>query len=107
MNTDDVQLPHLETFSKAAELGSFTGAAKALGLSQAAISQRIHALEKSLSKSLFDRGGGRVMLTNAGRQLHGYVLQILDLHRAARREVTDRDLKVARRNRSNVGGAKL
>jgi DNA-binding transcriptional LysR family regulator len=94
MNTDDIQLPHLETFSKAAELGSFTGAAKALCLTQAAVSQRIHALEKSLDKSLFDRRGGRVMLTEAGRQLHAYVLQILDLHRAARREITGHDLEV-------------
>ncbi|MCP5804346.1 LysR family transcriptional regulator, partial [Klebsiella pneumoniae] len=62
--------------------------AKAMGLTQAAVSQRIHALEKSLGKSLFDRRGGRVMLTDAGRQLHAYVLQILDLHRAARREIT-------------------
>ena len=35
--TDDL-LPHLETFLEAAELGSFTGAARKLGLTQAAIS---------------------------------------------------------------------
>ena len=34
MNTE--QLPHLETFAKAAEAGSFTAAARALGLTQAA-----------------------------------------------------------------------
>lgn len=67
MNPEDVPLPHLETFSKAAELSNFTGAAKGLGLTQAAVSQRIRALEKSLGKSLFDRMGGRVLLTEAGR----------------------------------------
>ena len=36
----DEQLPHLETFARAAELASFTAAGKALGLSQAAVSQR-------------------------------------------------------------------
>jgi DNA-binding transcriptional LysR family regulator len=83
-----VQLPHLETFLKAAEVSSFTGAAKALGLTQAAVSQRIQFLEKALGKSLFERRGGRVLLTEAGRKLYQYVLRILDLHRQARSEIT-------------------
>jgi DNA-binding transcriptional LysR family regulator len=82
-----VQLPHLESFTNAAELSSFTGAAKALGLSQAAISQRIHALEKTVGKPLFQRRGGRVLLTAAGQTLYDYAQRILDLHREARREV--------------------
>ena len=65
----DGQLPHLETFARAAEAGSFTVAAKALGLTQAAVSQRIQALEKALDLSLFHRQGGRVLLTDAGRTL--------------------------------------
>ncbi len=88
MVSEPIQLPHLETFTKAAELSSFTGAAKALGLTQAAVSQRIQSLERTLDKSLFDRRGGRVLLTDAGRQLHAYVLRILELHREARKEIT-------------------
>src|SRR5262249_11819818 len=42
------QLPYLETFALAAELGNFTAAARALGLTQAAVSQRVHALEQEL-----------------------------------------------------------
>jgi DNA-binding transcriptional LysR family regulator len=38
-------LPYLETFAKAAELSCFTAAARALGLTQAAVSQRVHALD--------------------------------------------------------------
>ena len=45
---EDLQIPHLPTFSKAAELSSFTGAAKALGMTQATVSQRVQALEKAL-----------------------------------------------------------
>jgi LysR family transcriptional regulator, low CO2-responsive transcriptional regulator len=86
----DDQLPHLETFARAAELSSFTAAAHALKLTQAAVSQRIHALEDSLEVSLFQRRGGRVLLTEAGRRLHTYALRILDLHRQARAEVTGR-----------------
>lgn len=95
MESEDVQLPHLETFSKAAELSSFTAAAKALGLSQAAVSQRIQALEKTLRKSLFQRRGGRVMLTEAGKTLYTYAQQILDFHRKARSEITGQDAPVA------------
>jgi DNA-binding transcriptional LysR family regulator len=63
-------------------------AAKALGLTQAAVSQRIQALEKSLDKSLFDRRGGRVLLTEAGQKLYAYSQQILALHREARKDIT-------------------
>jgi LysR family transcriptional regulator, low CO2-responsive transcriptional regulator len=85
---EDLQLPYLVTFSKAAELSNFSGAAKALRLSQAAVSQRIQALEKTLGKSLFKRRGGRVLLTGAGQKLYEYAQRILDLHRETRREVT-------------------
>lgn len=77
----------LVTFSTA-ELGSFTGAAKALGLTQAAASQRIQVLERALNESLFDRRGGRVALTEAGRKLYATAQQIHDLHREARKEIT-------------------
>jgi DNA-binding transcriptional LysR family regulator len=84
----DLQLPYLETFAKAAELSSFTAAGKALGMTQAAVSQRIHALEKMLGLSLFDRQSGRVNLTESGRRLYGYAQRILALHREAIEEVT-------------------
>jgi DNA-binding transcriptional LysR family regulator len=92
--TEDVQLPYLETFSKAAELSSFTGAAKALRLTQASVSQRVQALEKTLDKSLFKRQGGRVLLTEAGQSLYEYAQRILDLHREARREVAGHEAPV-------------
>ena len=88
MSEPDEQLPHLTTFSKAAELSSFTGAAKALGLTQAAVSQRIQALESTLGRPLFQRRGGRVLLNEAGKTLYHYAQKILDLHRQARREAT-------------------
>jgi DNA-binding transcriptional LysR family regulator len=91
MKTDQLeedQLPHLGTFSRAAELSSFTAAAKTLGLTQAAVSQRIQALEKMLDVSLFRRQGGRVLLTEAGRRLYDYAERILALHRDARQEIT-------------------
>jgi DNA-binding transcriptional LysR family regulator len=84
------QLPHLETFAKAAELSSFTAAARALGLTQAAVSQRVQALEQALGVPLFRRQGGRVLLTEAGRRLYPYTQRIVALHQEARQAVTGR-----------------
>ena len=89
------ELPHLETFCRAAEAGSFTAAAQALGLTQAAISQRIQALEQRLDVALFRREGGHVLLTDAGRRLHDYAQRILALTREAVQDVTGRPAPVA------------
>ncbi|MGE3807424.1 MAG: selenium metabolism-associated LysR family transcriptional regulator [Gemmataceae bacterium] len=80
---DDQQLPFLDTFAKTAELGSFTAAGAALGMTQAAVSQRIQALEKTLSVALFERKGGRIVLSEAGQQLYPFAQRILALHAEA------------------------
>jgi DNA-binding transcriptional LysR family regulator len=82
------RLPHLETFARAAELSCFTAAARVLGLTQAAVSQRIQALEGALGVSLFQRKAGRVALTPAGQRLYPFAERILALHREAVEEVT-------------------
>lgn len=74
------ELPHLATFARAAERGSFTDAAADLGVTQAAVSQRIAALERDLRVSLFDRRAGRIALTEAGERLYELARRILDLH---------------------------
>jgi DNA-binding transcriptional LysR family regulator len=84
----DESLPFLETFARAAESGSFTATARALGLTQAAVSQRIQALEKSLNAALFERQGGHVQLTAAGHRLYDYAQRILQLVEEARAELT-------------------
>ncbi|MBX9584552.1 MAG: LysR family transcriptional regulator [Gemmataceae bacterium] len=89
-------LPHLETFAEAAERGSFTAAARHLGLTQAAVSQRIRQLEAALGTPLFRRAAGGATLTGAGRRLHAYARRILDLTAEARAAVTG--------TRDEVGG---
>jgi DNA-binding transcriptional LysR family regulator len=71
--------PHLETFVEAAERGTSTAAAKALGLTQAAVSQRIHQLEIALGSPVFRRGPGRVSLTDGGRTLYDCARRVQDL----------------------------
>ncbi len=82
------ELPHLATFVVAAEQGSFTTAAAALGITQAAVSQRISILERELRISLFNRRSGKIALTEAGQRLYAYARQILDLHQQARTSLT-------------------
>lgn len=59
----------LKAFAEVARLGSFTAAAKALGVSQPAVSQNIAELEKFAGTRLLYRGRGGVELTAKGRQL--------------------------------------
>src|SRR5262249_2841794 len=79
------ELPHLSTFVRAAEQGSFTAAAADLGITQAAVSQRIAALEGEVRTSLFDRRAGRIALTEAGERLYEVARKILALHEEARK----------------------
>lgn len=81
------ELPHLATFIRAAQRAGFTAAASELGITQAAVSQRIAALEKELRSSLFHRRAGRITLTDAGRELYELARRILELHEEARRRL--------------------
>jgi DNA-binding transcriptional LysR family regulator len=62
----------LDAFYAVAELKSFSKAASRLGVTQPALSQRIHQLEDTLKKRLFIRGQGGVRLTEAGNRLLRY-----------------------------------
>lgn len=57
----------LQAFARIAELGTFQKAAKALFLSQSALSRRISKLESDLGVRLLDRTTRRVRLTAVGR----------------------------------------
>lgn len=59
----------LPSFFAVAEQGSFSGAARALGLSTSAVSQGVRALERTIGAPLFFRTTRRVALTEAGERL--------------------------------------
>lgn len=59
----------LVTFEATARLGSFSQAAKELGVTQPAVSRQIRLLEADLSAPLFTRAHRRVVLTAAGEAL--------------------------------------
>src|SRR6202790_3277281 len=78
-----MDLARLRVFQAVADEGSFSRAARALFLSQPAITQHIHALEAELGVPLFDRLGRRTSLTPAGASLAQHVPEIMGMVRAA------------------------
>jgi DNA-binding transcriptional LysR family regulator len=72
-----MELDQLRTFLLAAELQSFTPAARRLSFSQSAISQQIRDLEDRLGVRLFERHSRSVSLTPAGEILRPRARQIL------------------------------
>jgi DNA-binding transcriptional LysR family regulator len=62
----------LRSFLQVAELGSVSAAAKALGLTQPAVTKQIRALEAALECGLLERAGRGIRLTPAGGLLAEY-----------------------------------
>jgi DNA-binding transcriptional LysR family regulator len=63
---DVIDLKALRCFFSVAKHGSLTRAGIELGISEAAVSQRVKALEAYLGTKLYEARGGRVKLTPAG-----------------------------------------
>ena len=82
---------HLVTMVAVASEGSFVGAADVLGISQAAVSQHMAALERTVQATLFERHGGPtpVSLTAAGRVLLPHANAIIERMGDAQRELDD------------------
>lgn len=79
-----MNLRQLETFVRVAELGSFSQAARVLGLAQPALSRQVRALEADLRDTLLLRNGRGVVLTEAGRRLFDHGIAMLQLAQRAR-----------------------
>jgi len=62
-----LNLHHLRLFRAVAREGKLTQAARALNISQSAVSTQIKALETSLGHDLFERRGRNLVLSEAGR----------------------------------------
>jgi DNA-binding transcriptional LysR family regulator len=78
-----MELSQLEVLVAVAQEKGFSRAAERLGRTQPAISQAVRRLEAELGKRVFDRSSKDGTLTDAGRVLFGYALQMLNLRRDA------------------------
>lgn len=68
-------LANLESFVRSAELGGFSAAARRLGLTPAAVSRNVAALEANLKLRLFHRSTRSLTLTEAGER---FLLSVRD-----------------------------
>ena len=68
---------NLEIFTKVAELGSMSAAAKVLYITQPSVSLAISDIEKEYDIRLFDRVGNTLCLTPTGQQLMNYATNII------------------------------
>lgn len=79
-----MNLKQLEAFARVAETKSFSEAAKRLYLTQPTVSAHVSALEKELGGCLLLRTTKEVSLTEEGKALYGYAVQMLDLEQEIR-----------------------
>ena len=71
------RLTGLFAFARAGALGSYTAAARSLGVSPSAVSKSVQRLERQLGISLFTRTTRSLALTPEGRQLHERAMKLL------------------------------
>lgn len=84
-----MEIATLRNFLKLAELGNFTRAATALGVSQPALSQQIARLEEELGRPVIERQGRPLRLTEAGVLLRERAARIVALADDTVRELGD------------------
>lgn len=85
---DDLQLGSIELFCLTAQHRGFTAAAKAAGLTPAAVSRSVARLEGRLGVQLLMRTTRQVRLTDAGQRYYDQCHQALGQLMEAEREVT-------------------
>src|SRR5207248_3024504 len=79
----------LQSFAMVARLGSVHAAAKALGVSEPAVSAAVAALRRDLGDDLFVRSGSGIALTAGGGRLAARAAEILGLAHQVRRELDE------------------
>lgn len=89
-----MDIQQLRAFREVARRHSFSGAAKALFVSQPAVSRQISSLEAEIGMPLFVRMGNHIVLTDPGRKLLVYAEEVLQtLEQAARALQNLQDLR--------------
>lgn len=83
-----MDLKELETFIKVAELKSFSKTAVELSVTQPTITNHIQSLEKELNTRLINRKGRNISLTDSGKVLYRYAIDILNSCKMAKSEIS-------------------
>ncbi|HEY9857282.1 MAG TPA: LysR family transcriptional regulator, partial [Stenomitos sp.] len=83
-----MNLDYLRTFVAAAEVSSFTQAARRVHLTQSAVSQQMRELENRLGVALFERRGRSLLLSPAGECLRPLALRVLGAYKELEHELS-------------------
>jgi DNA-binding transcriptional LysR family regulator len=102
--TTDVDLNQVSAFVRVMKAGSFTAAARALGLPKSSVSRRVSALEQALRVRLLQRGTRKLVLTEAGRLYFEQAQTALGRLADANAAVIDMSQEVAGPIRFTAGG---
>jgi DNA-binding transcriptional LysR family regulator len=78
-----LNLHHLRVFAVVGKLGGIGVAARAIGVSQPAVSRSIRELEAELGLRIIERGTTGIVLTAAGRELYEHAQAVIAAERAA------------------------
>ena len=90
----------MQSFVEVIRLGSFSEAAKILGLSRALISRHITDLEKQLGVRLLTRTTRRITLTEAGAEHFNFCQRII-------KEIEEKETSLKRMQREPAGSLKI
>jgi DNA-binding transcriptional LysR family regulator len=102
--TEAPDLNQVSVFVRVMEAGSFTAAARGLGLPKSSVSRRVSALETSLRVRLLQRGTRKLVLTEAGRLYFERARAALGGLAEANAAVTDMSHEIAGPIRFTTGG---
>lgn len=86
-----METAQIQSFLQVVETGSISRAAKAVHLTQPAVTKQIMALERELKTPLFDRTGRGMQLTAAGELLSSYARRSMALQEECRQAIADLD----------------
>lgn len=78
-----MEIRNLITFTKVAEEGSLSGAARLLGCAQSTVTMQMQQLEQELGVPLYERVGKQIRITQAGQDLLVYAAAIIRMSQDA------------------------
>lgn len=96
-----MEIRQLTYFETIVEEGTISAAARKLHISQPPLSAQMHLLENELQVTLFTRGARQIRLTDAGKALHKYAREILELEGVAQEEM--QNLRTGRKGSVRIG----
>ncbi len=97
-----MEFRQLESFKTAVEQGSFKKTAKILHYAQSSITTHINGIEDELGGKVFDRIGKKIHITELGKELYQYAVEITDNYE----KITKlKDSKGLVKGKLNIGAA--